>query len=307
MNEDQQTYQGSKTKVLKIKSRVTSFRRQWSFAGKELILSDVGDDICNNGESYQSTHIRWKWIKNSVYRSIGLWLGVYNQPAGYFCWDWKLCFFEKMSIGCGCSSYIRPEHHIEKTMYTSNRHPSCDHIFVPTVIVNNTSSNVVGSRGSLGQRVSSRRHCIHPSGSTASCRIDQQPSFVGTERHCPVRKRSAKLVLVRLQAQNVRLTKQYSSSERESAFEKPPHVIASSESRNYSKNMSRFSSNDIVHNHYLEEAKKKKQERDMNSRTKVMSSAIVQNIGTSINVQEEQTLNLNVGTPFNLKSKESKH
>nr|GEW49726.1 NB-ARC domains-containing protein [Tanacetum cinerariifolium] len=83
-----------------------------------------------------------------------------------------------MSIGCGCSLDIRPEHHINKTMYTSNRQPSCDHIFAPTVIVNNTSSNVVGSRGSSGQRVSSRRQCIHPSGSTSSCRIDQQPSFV---------------------------------------------------------------------------------------------------------------------------------
>ncbi|GJT17532.1 hypothetical protein Tco_0876238 [Tanacetum coccineum] len=37
--------------------------------------------------------------------------------------------------------------------------------------------------------------------------------------------------------------------------------------------MSRFSSNDMVHNHYLEEAKKKTQERDRNSRPSVMPSA----------------------------------
>ncbi|GKB74382.1 hypothetical protein Tco_0935794 [Tanacetum coccineum] len=48
---------------------------------------------------------------------------------------------------------------------------------------------------------------------------------------------------------------------------------ASSESRNSSKNMPRFSSNDMVHNHYLDEAKKKTQERDRNSKTSVMSSA----------------------------------
>ncbi|GKA33180.1 hypothetical protein Tco_0719547 [Tanacetum coccineum] len=40
--------------------------------------------------------------------------------------------------------------------------------------------------------------------------------------------------------------------------------------------MPNFSSNDMVHNHYLEEAKKKTQERDRNSKTKVMSSAKLQ-------------------------------
>nr|GEU96174.1 hypothetical protein [Tanacetum cinerariifolium] len=54
--------------------------------------------------------------------------------------------------------------------------------------------------------------------------------------------------------------------ERESAVVKSHHVIASSESRNSSKNMPRFSSNDMVHNHYLEEANKKTQERGRNSR-----------------------------------------
>ncbi|GKC47896.1 putative reverse transcriptase domain-containing protein, partial [Tanacetum coccineum] len=44
----------------------------------------------------------------------------------------------------------------------------------------------------------------------------------------------------------------------ESAFAKPDHVIASIKSRNSSKNMPRISSNDIVHNHYLDEAHKLK-------------------------------------------------
>ncbi|GJW87186.1 hypothetical protein Tco_0162526 [Tanacetum coccineum] len=50
-------------------------------------------------------------------------------------------------------------------------------------------------------------------------------------------------------------------------------MIASSESRDSSKNMPRFSSNDMVHNHYLDEARKKTQERDRNSKTNVIPSA----------------------------------
>ncbi|GJW21086.1 hypothetical protein Tco_0031708 [Tanacetum coccineum] len=46
---------------------------------------------------------------------------------------------------------------------------------------------------------------------------------------------------------------------------------------NSSKNMPRFSSNDMVHNYYLEEAKKKTQERDRKSTTSVMPSAKSQN------------------------------
>ncbi|GJZ23283.1 hypothetical protein Tco_0560742 [Tanacetum coccineum] len=62
------------------------------------------------------------------------------------------------------------------------------------------------------------------------------------------------------------VTTHYLPKERESAVVKPHHVIASSESRNSSKNMPRFSSNDMVHNHYLEEAKKKTQDNSRNSR-----------------------------------------
>ncbi|GJX14955.1 hypothetical protein Tco_0206713 [Tanacetum coccineum] len=69
------------------------------------------------------------------------------------------------------------------------------------------------------------------------------------------------------------VTQHYLPKRRESVFAKPNHMIASSESRNSSKNMPRFSSNDMVYNHYLDEAKKKTQERDRNSKTSVMSSA----------------------------------
>ncbi|GKC47052.1 hypothetical protein Tco_1064774 [Tanacetum coccineum] len=50
-------------------------------------------------------------------------------------------------------------------------------------------------------------------------------------------------------------------------------MIASSESRNSSKNMPRFSSIDMVHNHYLDEARKKTKERDRNLKTSAMPSS----------------------------------
>ncbi|GKA36417.1 hypothetical protein Tco_0722908 [Tanacetum coccineum] len=71
-------------------------------------------------------------------------------------------------------------------------------------------------------------------------------------------------------------TTHYLPKERESSFAKPHHVIASSESRNSSKNMSRFSSNDMVYNHYLEEAKKKTHKIGRNSRPSVMPFATSQ-------------------------------
>ncbi|GJX93116.1 hypothetical protein Tco_0347702 [Tanacetum coccineum] len=72
------------------------------------------------------------------------------------------------------------------------------------------------------------------------------------------------------------VTQHYLPKGRESAFAKPNHMIASSSSRNSSKNMPRISSNDMVHNYYLEEAKKKTQ-RDRKSTTSVMPSAKSQN------------------------------
>ncbi|GKC44235.1 hypothetical protein Tco_1061957 [Tanacetum coccineum] len=73
------------------------------------------------------------------------------------------------------------------------------------------------------------------------------------------------------------VTQHYLPKGRESAFAKPNHMIASSSSRNSSKNMPRFSSNDMVHNHYLEEAQKKTQEKDRNSESSVMHSTRLQN------------------------------
>ncbi|GKB75528.1 hypothetical protein Tco_0942423 [Tanacetum coccineum] len=70
------------------------------------------------------------------------------------------------------------------------------------------------------------------------------------------------------------VTTHYLPREREYAFAKPHHVITSSESRSSSKNMPRFSSNDMVHNHYLEEAKIKTQESGRSSRPSVMPSDI---------------------------------
>nr|GEW28148.1 hypothetical protein [Tanacetum cinerariifolium] len=57
------------------------------------------------------------------------------------------------------------------------------------------------------------------------------------------------------------VTTHYLPKEKEAASAKPHHIIASSNSRISSKNMPQFSSNDMVHNHYLKEAKKKTQER----------------------------------------------
>nr|GEU51986.1 hypothetical protein [Tanacetum cinerariifolium] len=55
------------------------------------------------------------------------------------------------------------------------------------------------------------------------------------------------------------VTTHYLPKEREAASAKPHHLIASSNSRISLKNIPRFSLNDMVHNHYLEEAKKKTQ------------------------------------------------
>ncbi|GJY71206.1 hypothetical protein Tco_0474909 [Tanacetum coccineum] len=122
------------------------------------------------------------------------------------------------------------------------------------------------------------------------------------------------------------VTPHYLPNVLESAVVKPNHVIASSESRKSSKNMPRFSSNDMVHNHYLKEAKNTTHDIGKifeSSTTKVDSEPphgsntditnlheCIQNLdssaGISINVQEEQTLDLNVGTPFNLKKERIK-
>nr|GFA58049.1 hypothetical protein [Tanacetum cinerariifolium] len=74
------------------------------------------------------------------------------------------------------------------------------------------------------------------------------------------------------------VTQHYLPKRRESISTKPDHMISSRESRYSSKNMPRFSSNDMVHNHYLDEVRKKTQERDTNSKTNVIPSARFQSI-----------------------------
>ncbi|GJT94047.1 hypothetical protein Tco_1082892 [Tanacetum coccineum] len=69
------------------------------------------------------------------------------------------------------------------------------------------------------------------------------------------------------------VTTHYLPKERESAVVKPHHVIASRESRNSSKNMPRFSSNDMVHNHYLEDQRQDTRRRVGNSKPSVMPPA----------------------------------
>ncbi|GJW84012.1 hypothetical protein Tco_0157157 [Tanacetum coccineum] len=114
----------------------------------------------------------------------------------------------------------------------------------------------------------------------------------------------------------------------ESAIVKPNHVITSSEYRKSSKNIPRFSSNDMIHNHYIE-ARKKTQEKVptgkiITSSTTTIDSELphgsntditnlyecIQTLdssaGTSINVQEEQNLDLSAGTPSNLKKERTK-
>ncbi|GKD02844.1 hypothetical protein Tco_1177818, partial [Tanacetum coccineum] len=84
----------------------------------------------------------------------------------------------------------------------------------------------------------------------------------------------------------------------EFAFAKPTHMIASSSSRNSSKNMPRFSSNDMVYNHYLDEARKKTQERDRNSKTSVMPSARFQSTDDDSKPKPRSTNHLTRSLPI---------
>ncbi|GJT85298.1 hypothetical protein Tco_1067015 [Tanacetum coccineum] len=85
------------------------------------------------------------------------------------------------------------------------------------------------------------------------------------------------------------VTQHYFPKRRESVSEKPDHMIASSESRDSYKNMPRFSSNDMVHNHYLDEARKKTQERDRNSKTNVIPSARFQSTANGSKPKSKST------------------
>nr|GEY81403.1 Gag-Pol polyprotein [Tanacetum cinerariifolium] len=72
------------------------------------------------------------------------------------------------------------------------------------------------------------------------------------------------------------VTTHYLPKEREATSAKPHHMVASSNSRNSLKNMPRFTSNDMVHNHYLEEAKKRTQKRSRNSEPSLIPYARLQ-------------------------------
>nr|GEU73702.1 Gag-Pol polyprotein [Tanacetum cinerariifolium] len=117
------------------------------------------------------------------------------------------------------------------------------------------------------------------------------------------------------------VTTHYLPKEREDASMKARHMITPSNSRISSKNMPRFTSNDMVHNHYLEKAKKRTQEFGLrwvptrkiftSSTTKVYSEPLNgSNADITNQYQCEQTLdvsvctsNPSVGTSFNPKKR----
>nr|GEV43011.1 hypothetical protein [Tanacetum cinerariifolium] len=69
------------------------------------------------------------------------------------------------------------------------------------------------------------------------------------------------------------VTIHYLPKEGEASSVKPHHMIAPSNPRISSKNMTRFSSNDMVYNHYLEDAKTRTQERSRNLEPNLLPSA----------------------------------
>ncbi|GJW40110.1 hypothetical protein Tco_0065955 [Tanacetum coccineum] len=105
--------------------------------------------------------------------------------------------------------------------------------------------------------------------------VVRQPNAFKSERAQMSKQRFASQVDVNKNLSKP-VTQHYLPKKIESAFAKPDHMIASSSSRNSYKNMPRFSSKDMVHNHYLDVAKKKIQERDKNSTTSVPPSARIQ-------------------------------
>ncbi|GJW33679.1 hypothetical protein Tco_0053711 [Tanacetum coccineum] len=71
------------------------------------------------------------------------------------------------------------------------------------------------------------------------------------------------------------VTPYYLRKVRESVFVKPNHVIAYGSSRNSSKES--YGSNDMAHNYYLEEAKKKSRDKNTNLKPSVMHTTSLQN------------------------------
>ncbi|GJU76606.1 hypothetical protein Tco_1273676, partial [Tanacetum coccineum] len=71
------------------------------------------------------------------------------------------------------------------------------------------------------------------------------------------------------------VAKLFAENKKESVLAKPHHVIAPGSSRNSQEES--YGSNDMAHNHYLEEARKKTQERNRNSKSSVMHTTSLQN------------------------------
>ncbi|GJY37921.1 hypothetical protein Tco_0424285 [Tanacetum coccineum] len=108
--------------------------------------------------------------------------------------------------------------------------------------------------------------------------VVRQPNAFKSERPQMSKPRFASQVDVNNNLSRRPVTQHYLPKRRESVFAKPDHMIASSSSKNSSKNMPRFSSNDMVHNYYQEKARKKTQERNRNSKSSVMHTANPRNI-----------------------------
>ncbi|GJZ43543.1 hypothetical protein Tco_0590798 [Tanacetum coccineum] len=94
--------------------------------------------------------------------------------------------------------------------------------------------------------------------------VVRQPTAFKSERPSLSKQRFASQVDVNNDLSKP-VTTHYLPKEKESVVAKPHHMIAPGSSR--------YSSNDMVHNHYLEEAKKKTQESSRNSEPSVMPSA----------------------------------
>ncbi|GJZ30444.1 hypothetical protein Tco_0575491 [Tanacetum coccineum] len=94
--------------------------------------------------------------------------------------------------------------------------------------------------------------------------VVRQPTVFKSERPRSSRPRFAYQVDVNNDLSKP-VTTHYLTKEKESAIAKPHHTIAPGSSR--------YNSNDMVHNHYLEEAKQKTQESSRNSEPSVMPSA----------------------------------
>ncbi|GJZ02665.1 hypothetical protein Tco_0520626 [Tanacetum coccineum] len=91
--------------------------------------------------------------------------------------------------------------------------------------------------------------------------------FLQLEKHC--------ISLEISMQQKEEITPHYLPKVREYVLAKPHHVIAPGSSRNSQEEP--YGSNDMAHNHYLEEAKKKTQKRNRNSKPSVMHTTSLPN------------------------------